>query len=333
MDNENKYNIIFEELQNRVDSGELTIEDAEIINDLAYDKYFVEKKTREQYRIDSFKKKYNFKPDKPGAKTGTITVNGEDYPVDFNKGNTSITGYLVGTDGNIIISDDFFKLKGSKKNERRDAILNHEIGHIKLHSLNPDNTKLDKSKMSSKTYEKITDSLLRLNDRDPDYLSKKDKKELLGEDYKPLKYTLKSLSNSKKQQSERDESWKNAEKYGGKKIGSHLNAMEIEADRYAANKTSSSAVKKGLRNLYTVGKRSLSDQKKFVNTLNKEIRSNLKDSGETGEYKKYKINKGTFSDEQRKLLKKSVNITRTSDYNARSKALKDKKLIQSKVYK
>lgn len=333
MDDENKYNIIFEELQNRVDSGELTIEDAEIINDLAYDKYFVEKKTREQYRIDSFKKKYNFKPDKPGAKTGTITVNGEDYPVDFNKDNAHTGAYTLGTNGKIIISDDFFKLKGSKKNERRDAILNHEIGHIKLHSLNPDSTKLDKSKMSSKTYKKIADSFFRMNGYDPDYLSKKDKKVISGEDYKPLKYNLKSLSNSKKQRNERDESWKNAEKYGGKKVGSHLNAMEIEADRYSANKTSSSALKKGLRNVYTIGKRSFSDQKKFVNGVNKEIRSNLKENGKAGEYKNYKINKGTFSDEERKLIKKDNNIKTTSEYNARSKALKDKKLIQSKVYK
>ena len=47
--------------------------------------YITEKKTREEYRIASFKKKYDFKPDKPGAKTGTILVNGKRQRVDFEK--------------------------------------------------------------------------------------------------------------------------------------------------------------------------------------------------------------------------------------------------------
>lgn len=34
-----KYDIIFEELQNKVDSGELTVEDAQVLNDVAYEKY------------------------------------------------------------------------------------------------------------------------------------------------------------------------------------------------------------------------------------------------------------------------------------------------------
>ena len=37
-----KYEIIYEELQSRVDKGELTVEQAEVLNDLAYDKYATE---------------------------------------------------------------------------------------------------------------------------------------------------------------------------------------------------------------------------------------------------------------------------------------------------
>lgn len=33
------YNAIYEELQNRVNSGELTVEEANVLNDMAYDKY------------------------------------------------------------------------------------------------------------------------------------------------------------------------------------------------------------------------------------------------------------------------------------------------------
>ena len=38
----NKYDIIFEALQQKVNAGILTLEDAEILNDLAYEKYISE---------------------------------------------------------------------------------------------------------------------------------------------------------------------------------------------------------------------------------------------------------------------------------------------------
>ena len=38
----NTYDIIYEELCNRVETGELTLEDAEVINDLAYERYVSE---------------------------------------------------------------------------------------------------------------------------------------------------------------------------------------------------------------------------------------------------------------------------------------------------
>ena len=38
----NEYDLIYEELCERVECGELSLEDAEIINDVAYDKYVME---------------------------------------------------------------------------------------------------------------------------------------------------------------------------------------------------------------------------------------------------------------------------------------------------
>ena len=44
-----------------------------------------EKKTREKYARRSFKKKYNFEPDKPGSSKGTITDKaGKKYRIDMN---------------------------------------------------------------------------------------------------------------------------------------------------------------------------------------------------------------------------------------------------------
>ena len=157
-------------------------------------------------------------------------------------------------------------------------------------------------------------------------------KKIYQDNYDPKKYSLKS-SNNKKQLKERDESWNNAEKLSGKKVGGHLNAMEIEADRYSANNISSSALKRGVRNLIKTNKKTFSNKKKFVNNQNKAIRYQLKEYGRLNEYKDYKINKDTFSDDEIKALKKNYNIASTGDYNARSKALKDKKMINSNIYK
>lgn len=48
-----------------------------------------EKKSTEEYHRRSFKKKYNFEPDKPGSDTGKITVDGKKYDVDMKAKNTS----------------------------------------------------------------------------------------------------------------------------------------------------------------------------------------------------------------------------------------------------
>ena len=51
----NKYNIIFKELQNRVYLDELTVEKAEIINDIAYNKYVVEANLTKQQKKEKQK--------------------------------------------------------------------------------------------------------------------------------------------------------------------------------------------------------------------------------------------------------------------------------------
>ena len=98
-----------------------------------------EKKTREEYKMRAFKKRHNFIPDKPGSKTGTITVNGQKVKIDLDKDKKRLNIYSNNDDGKddrstsyctttdtVYIDKTFFKRKNPK---RIDAILQHEIGH------------------------------------------------------------------------------------------------------------------------------------------------------------------------------------------------------------
>ena len=122
--------------------------------DYLVEKYnlMLEKKTREEYAVDKFKKRYKFEPDEPGSKTGTITVNGEKHRVDIDHNKylmgketiDPVTGKGVEyaqiprytstdlTSGKITLGKEYFSRVKNQK--RRDAVLNHEIGHKKLHS-------------------------------------------------------------------------------------------------------------------------------------------------------------------------------------------------------
>lgn len=161
---------------------------------------FTEKKTRNDYVRDRFKKKYKYDP-----KTNTIEVNGDRIKVDMDDSYVRIikdpeTGEIYdndlrdGTsiemhpnkDNDLLILDKkFFRLKNDK---RREAILQHELGHRKLH---------------------------RYDASEPD--------------------------------DERKANEKHAQKYLKNKVNDHLNFMELEADRFAANKAGAKQVIRGLR--------------------------------------------------------------------------------------
>ena len=75
----NTYDIIYEELQDRVNNGDITLEFAESVNDLAYDKYyFTEMKKKADYRREKFLKQHNYDP-----KTKTIDLDGQKVRFNF----------------------------------------------------------------------------------------------------------------------------------------------------------------------------------------------------------------------------------------------------------
>ena len=119
-----KYEIIFEALQEKYELGEITYKFANYVNDLAYEKYVMEKKTREEYNKERFKKKY-----KVDINTNIKTRRDPDGNVSKKQINISVNK----EEPKITLTSSFFKLKNDG---RRDAILKHEIGHEEMHSKN-----------------------------------------------------------------------------------------------------------------------------------------------------------------------------------------------------
>ena len=300
--------------------------------------YITEKKTREEYRIASFKKKYDFKPDKPGAKTGTILVNGKRQRVDFEKSDMiNIKGFkgdedsqknvrqtsanIRDKDSTIFIGDTFFKLKGSDKNSRRDAVLQHEVAHTRLHGLNPNSKVMDKSKMSPLVHKKAVDSLLIASGMDPKSkdINKYMRKEL-NDATNQKEYKKSALDNTTKEmRSKRNEILKHAEKYDDPK-SQHLTSQEVEADRYAANKVSAKALKRGIREISKHEVNKNLSKKRIADMINLQYGDNV-------------VSSNDISDESLKAVKKFTNKNAQRDLEGRSKALKDKKLINSDIYK
>lgn len=135
-----------------------------MVDELSNDNLFTEKATTEQYRLSKFKQRYHYDPT---AKN--IVVNGETYKVDLDnyksgtmqvkdsKGNQVTTirqtaADLQNSDPVIHFDENFFKLKNPK---RMDAILQHEIGHTKMHSLDTDSPHMDKSMISPTAFNEM----------------------------------------------------------------------------------------------------------------------------------------------------------------------------------
>ena len=283
-----------------------------IFNELSTDLMILnEKKTREEYARRSFKKKYNYEPSKEDPNIGTITdKSGKKYKVDMRKSSTMTANSVDGSneievgrqmsadlfdkDSKINVDDKFFKIKGSRKGERRDAVLQHELGHQNLHNINPDNKTVDKKNRDPEVHKSVIRGAVKdaigidfaEGKSEEDHDARKDLYDSAG----AKKYFEKSTKD-KDEKKYRRNSLNTAKKYETSK--NHQNAAEFEADRYAANRTSEGALKRGLRD------------------YSKKLLKN-------------------FDDED---AKKSVRASIDDETKQRTKALKDEDMRKSKTYK
>lgn len=286
--------------------------DREMITESEKDEllYIIEKKTQEHYSRESFKKKYHFVPDKPGSDKGTITINGEKRHVDIGKtkyaefADTFVTRQTMadigGENGDILIDKNFFKLKNDK---RRDAVLQHEFGHTKLHPMNGESKTADPRTFSPKNkgisrrtiFNNGKKSLAEFGYSMSDKNNRKMLNDTIDDQCKNSE-KYKERSDKNEYRKKREELLKHASKYVSKG-SSHANEQEFEADKYAANKAGTKNLKSGIREYTRMYKK---------------------------DYKKAKIPKEAIKD---------FNKETYTDLKARSKALKDKKLRDADLYK
>lgn len=303
-----------------------------IFNELSTDLMILnEKKTREEYARRRFKEKYNFEPDKPGSNTGTITDKaGKKYKVNMKPGKMfTITGGEIDTptsaeiygdnakDSIINLDKNFFRIKGSHKGERRDAILQHEIGHQNLHNTHAENKTVDKKNRTMEVYKNVVSGSVKDNfgadissDKDVDmsaYGGKRahEARKDINDQGETAKHYAKKLG-SKEERKQRNADLEVAKHY--EKKSPHANAAEYEADRFAANRTSERAVKKGIRNAHKLAR------KDYDKTFDE-------------------ITGGYGDEDYRKEFKKNMNNSAEVDMRQRSKALKDDAMRKAKSYK
>lgn len=239
-------------------------------NDPKYGVYT--EKSHIQRALDRFKKRYDYKSD-----TGTILVDGKRYKVDIDINHDYICVKTHGRNiwkvretevdpndnAKIILDKDFFKLKNGR---RRNAVLQHEIAHSKLHTTkvpakNEKDAPIDKTKMSNEVLKykalrkggQVYRDYIRQgkSPSEAHKLAVKVASDECNNDNAKQYRELQKLNMSKDAIDERENTFKHARKLADdlntKYKNGHLNGLEIEADRYAANKSNEREVKRGLR--------------------------------------------------------------------------------------
>ena len=195
-------------------------------------------KTNKKRKLDKYLSKYNYKGDK---NEGTIEVDGKTYNIKRNMPQTAAYLGIPDDKKHILLDKNFEKLKNNK---RRDAILQHEIGHSNLHHLYHDNT---------------------VNGRN---LARKNMG-LDGHDYDDI--LTKNMHESKTEKEKiRDKNIDVFKKYDVKD-NNHANPMEYEADAYARAHKNGDHIKRALRDAEKQNKKSSKEiLNKHKNLSNKE---------------------------------------------------------------
>ena len=273
-------------------------------------------RTKSDYAKKKFKEKYKYDPkDKTievDGKKHRIRIEGEDKDKDTEiKGiiDREIPSYqrqtganLTNKRGGIYLDKNYWKLKNQK---RRDAILAHEIGHLKAHGINSKSKHLDRELVTKDNVDHSDDM----------YGSTRS-----GiENTRRLSEIEKKNRDSQRNKDRRDNIEK-FKKYDRSGINSHVNVKEFEADRYASNKYGSKNIKKGVAET----------SKRSINSLNADLKKDLNQAISSGVSKK-EIEK-MYGGDIVKKYSKEMNKAAELDMKQRGKALKDKS-IKSDVYK
>lgn len=214
--------------------------------------YITESKglTREQRHEYKFKKRYKYK-------NNTITVNDEKFNVDLVDRKKQTKSFINDPNGKINISKELFKLKPKEM----DAVIQHEIGHSKMHYINSSSTVGDKRFASPKYILQLSVQNLINRGEEPTVSNiNREANRHFGKDY------IKQIKNvDPRFQDTRNKNYTKMIKYTN--YLSSSNPMEFEADRYAANRTGKKHIKRAIRHAHKIEKKTYPKNK--LRQLNK----------------------------------------------------------------
>ena len=249
-----------------------------------YDSYFTEKKTKEEYSMEKFKKKYKFIPDKTKGgndpRRGTIDPgNGHRIKVDFGKNKTIIINddsddkiyrkrkLAYNPSKNTIVIDDIF-FNNIKDQKRRDAILQHEVGHSELHNVFTNGrTNSNKKIIEDVLSEQLKDAGLNVDDP-----LLKSKIRLSAESiYRKINSGENRIKNPDARLYIRNEAKKIM-----KKESKHESTDEYEADSYAVSHSGLKNFKKGFRDYNSKDNKKEKNDKENVKRINNENNRRMK---------------------------------------------------------
>ena len=317
---------------------------------------FVEGEIMEKISLARFKKRYHYDSNKK-----TIVIDGETYKCNLDdysnpyiairdeKGKVvaresrSMSTTKFGKETEIILDKAFFNIKTKK---RQDAVLYHEVGHSKLHNMDVNNAHLDKNLITPEVYMQILNVEYRnfLNqvkkDMGKSNLTPDEKKKIFSEvkkNFPPKDDYVQKMPESQLRAKMRAEMLKAAKKYADQDNNSHMNVKEIEADRFAASKTSEKALKGGLKDYgkYISSKKEV--KRENLSKLEEDLKQSNPDKAELLNDKKIKtdVEKKFITDHKKYIdaVSKNRKNNYKSDVKKRSEALKDKDLRKASIYK
>ena len=269
-------------------------------------------KRSKKEKLDRYFKKYGYQGD---AKSGTITVDGSEYKVIRKQPSTKA---MTNNKRENVIEIDDEEFASIKNNKRRDAVLQHEIGHLKHHKPTDPNSSFKRKNTIQKNsmYEGMRDGGYDVDSKSVENQVKTAATVSTAASYitSPPK---KKDRETKEKNKVRDENLEKYEKYENR--GTHANATEFEADAYASQHKNGDHIQKALRDIHK-------HAKKDSNTINKKVTKEL-------EYRKSQNpdSKVSFEGLKKEYIT-SLNKGMVSDIQRRAKAAKDTTIDKS-VYK
>lgn len=287
-------------------------------------------------RKSKFMEKFHYDPKKK-----TIEVNGRKFKVDLDTDKKTVeiktlTGktvtklrytaaYTDMRDPLIVFDSMFFRIRGEKS---REAVLQHEIGHTRMHGLNP----IGKHRDRAFAYKGTIEDKAQYR-QDPEKLTDDDREKLCKKLLRKPVVRLWLISGSKEVPKEvRDEIRETLNQYS---LGGHSCPMELEADRYAANQTSERAMISALKQLGAIEFKDYEkDTKEYVKKRLAEDKEFQKNNPHLYPKRNMRaVHLGYKYKVKRDLKKVKHDIKNDPETKMRIKALKDKKLRNAEIYK